>query len=133
MQSESFPMVMPQCRKLVQILQFRDWVRECFLIILQLDSVGAVPKLSKIKLRKHLKRLIIKGELLIGLSQEFLDVANEQKEVSKDLFLDVLRNLLTRARRSKATSFSLRICSPTSAASMSRKAARWSCSSSPRC
>ena len=95
MQSESFPMVMPQCRKLVQILQFRDWVRECFLIILQLDSVGAVPKLSKIKLRKHLKRLIIKGELLIGLSQEFLDVANEQKEVSKDLFLDVLRNLLS--------------------------------------
>ena len=88
-------MVMPQCRKLVQILQFRDWVRECFLIIVQLDTCNQVPKLSKIKLRKHLKRLIIKGELLIGMNPDFLAVSNDHKEVSRDLYLDVLKNLLT--------------------------------------
>ena len=34
-ENESFPMLLPEVRKLSQILQFRDWIRECFLLFLQ--------------------------------------------------------------------------------------------------
>lgn len=29
-ESESFPVLLLQAKKIVQILQFRDWLRECF-------------------------------------------------------------------------------------------------------
>ena len=64
------------------------------MIIVQLDTNNQVPKLSKIKLRKHLKRLIIKGELLIGMSPDFMAVTNEQKEVSRELYHEVVKNLV---------------------------------------
>lgn len=30
MESESFPVLLYEAKKLVQILHFRDWLRECF-------------------------------------------------------------------------------------------------------
>lgn len=69
-ENESFPMLLPEVRKLSQMLQFRDWLRECFLLFLQFQSSASssgtvstlpngepaisyqIPKLRKIDLRK---------------------------------------------------------------------------------
>jgi len=69
-ESESFPVLLYEAKKLVQILHFRDWLRECFPLLYQFNS--ALPKVNKIRLRKHIKRLALKAEVVICLAPELI-------------------------------------------------------------
>lgn len=59
-----------EAKKVVQMLHFRDWLRECFPILYKFNS--SLPKVNKIKLRKYLKRLSLKGEVISCLAPELV-------------------------------------------------------------
>ena len=77
-ESESFPVILVESKELMQMIHFRDWLRECFQIFFhytnqqKVNDIFQPLKHNKIKLRKHIKRLCLKGEIIVGLSPELL-------------------------------------------------------------
>ncbi len=99
---ESFPVILAESKELMQIIHFRDWLRECFQIFFhytnqqKVNDVYQPLKLNKIKLRKHIKRLCLKGEIIIGLSPQLLpfdSIQNGKNIESEKIILDKIQEL----------------------------------------